>query len=90
MSGIHRFGGAVALLVFGLLLLAAAPTFAGLNRHQILLVVNTQSPISQAIGDYYAQVRGIPADYAISTFHLTSIFHQVIGIKRSRNQFCII
>lgn len=60
--------------VFGLLasvacvaMLAATPARAGLSPEEVLVVVNDSSPISQAIGDYYAMVRSIPAE---NVFHL--------------------
>ncbi|MBL8767630.1 MAG: TIGR03790 family protein [Planctomycetes bacterium] len=45
----------------------ASPAYGGATPAQVLVVVNDASPISQAVGAYYAQVRAIPA---INVFHL--------------------
>lgn len=48
-------------------LVSAATALADLKPHQILVVINDSSPVSMAIGDYYATIRNIPAQ---NMFHL--------------------
>jgi hypothetical protein len=48
------------LLTLFLLSSASLPVLAGFSPHEVLLVVNSQSPVSQAIGRYYQTVRGVP------------------------------
>lgn len=61
MNGIRRCGCRLILVILTLIVMSGMPSLAGLNRHEILLVVNAQSPVSVAIADYYQAVRGIPA-----------------------------
>lgn len=53
---------------------------ADVKAHQILLVVNDASPTSQAIGAYYASVRGIPAE---NQFHLSAATPSLEVISRA-------
>lgn len=53
----------------------AVPEMSGaIEPDQVLVVVNDASPISIAIGDYYQQVRGIPAG---------NVFHLPVGTSTS-------
>jgi len=45
------------------LLLAAAPALATVGPEHVVVVVNDSSPVSVAIGGYYALVRGVPPDH---------------------------
>lgn len=57
------------LLILFLMFVAVVPLFAGLTAHDVLVVVNDQSPVSIAIADYYQSVRGIPD---VNVCHLTN------------------
>ncbi len=50
---------ALALCLIG----AVAPAYAGLTRHDVLVIANSNSPTSQAVAQYYRQVRNIPASH---------------------------
>lgn len=70
----------VDLVGFGFLVLAVlgtwavpAPARAG-DPSQVLLIVNDQSAISQAIGTYYANARSVPAE---------NVFHLPVGTSDS-------
>src|SRR5262245_56628916 len=56
----------LAASAFALAALAPAPA-ADIQPQHVLVVVNDSSPISLAIGGYYASLRGIPAQ---NVFHL--------------------
>ena len=57
----HLSRGAMMIIGALLLLLACPALFAGGGRHNVLVVVNDNSAVSLAIGDYYARARNIPS-----------------------------
>lgn len=57
MRGLHSL---VILVVVLVVLLIPTGSFAGGGPKNVLLVINDNSPVSQSIGGYYQQRRGIP------------------------------
>lgn len=55
--------GTIALV---LLLVMQRATFAGGGPENLLLLVNSQSPTSRAVANYYAQLRSVPASNVVS------------------------
>lgn len=52
----------VASLCVGVLA-SLCPARAGLTRHDVLVIANSNSPASMAVADYYKQKRGIPSSH---------------------------
>lgn len=71
---------AAAIAGLTTLLVLAPSAGADLKPHQVLVVVNDASPISQAIGQYYGAVRGIPAQ---NVLHLPASTPSVEFISRA-------
>lgn len=69
MKSLHASGARTLTISLALALLMAVTASASLNSHDVLLVVNDQSSVSVAIGNYYKVVRGIPE---INVCHLTA------------------
>lgn len=53
----------VPILCILSILLSTLPALAGLTRHDVLVIANSNSPRSQAVASYYAAKRGIPASH---------------------------
>jgi photosystem II stability/assembly factor-like uncharacterized protein len=51
------------LCIAALLIVGAAPAFAGLTRHDVLVIANANSAASIAVANYYREKREIPASH---------------------------
>jgi len=51
------------ILIASLLLVIGPPASAGITRHDVLVIANSNSAKSQAVASYYAAKRGIPASH---------------------------
>jgi hypothetical protein len=65
-----------------LLLAMCAAAFAGVTRHDVLVIANSNSPASVAVANYYAARRNIPASHVKTVNCTTSETVDPLGLPR--------